>query len=183
MSMYQSRQDRAIAREADAKAEMDAKQAERRAEYTGSREVGRGLFKDPRRAHVDELVRARLNRQQGHVAPNPLKAAQDKAWAKLEPLVNEIPGRPLSINVVKAVVAAAERGPVSAERGEQLIDFIVAGRTKGYETKADVIAKLERMNAYVAKERPLLNAFCKETGAGDSVPLALELLAESADRG
>jgi hypothetical protein len=67
------------------------------------RKLGAGLFVDERRALVDRLVHAQVSTAKGHVPPSELKAAQDAEWAELEPIINEIPGRPLSATAVQEI--------------------------------------------------------------------------------
>ena len=179
---YVDAQDLAAKRQRKADAEATERSAERAAEIRDRDERGRALFKSEQRCYLDQLVQADLNAAQGYVGPHELKAAQEEAWAQLEPIINEVPGRPLSVDAVKAIVAGVRRGPVSGERVGELIDMIVETRSKVYQTKASRTAELSAMNAEVAKERPKLNALLRATGAGNSVPLAREMLAESADR-
>jgi hypothetical protein len=162
---------------------MDAAQAERRQAQSQRQVRGLGLFKDPRRAIVDNLVKVQMEQARGgHVPPAELAAAQDARWAQVEPVVYEDPKRPLSVEATKEVVAAMERGHATEAGVQQRIDLIVSGRTPVYETKASKTDELVAMNADVAKLRPKLNALGKETGVGNSVPLAREMLAESAER-
>jgi hypothetical protein len=143
---------------------------------------GRGMFVDERRHYVDELVRVDLNATKGYVPPHELEAAKAEVWAVLEPIIYEKPDRPLSVSAVKELVAGVQRGPVSEARRGQLVDYITATRTKVFETKASKTAELSALNQEMVKQRPRLNAFCNRTGAGDSVPLIREMLAESAER-
>src|SRR5690349_18840823 len=116
--------------------------------------LGASLYGDERRAYVDQLVKTDLDASKGYVRPGELKEAQDQAWAELEPIINEIPGRPLSVAAVKELVAGVARGSVTEERRGQLIDLITSARTRVFETKASKTAELAVMNAEIAKERP-----------------------------
>jgi hypothetical protein len=181
MSMgYVSSQDAAIAREAAAKAEADAAQAERRAEYAASREVGRGLFKDTRLHHLDELVRVELNKQQGHVRPHELAAAQARVREALQPILTESPEMPL--DAFKEIVAGLNRPKLDDAGVDARAEMLVNARTAVYETRSDRKATLAAVNAELATEKPLLNALLKSTGAGNSVPLARMLIEDAMDR-
>jgi hypothetical protein len=182
MTQYRDPQDAAAERQEAARLEVNEEMAQRRAELVDLDVRGRGLFQDERRAYLNELVRVDLNAAQGYVRPGEIQAAQDAVWAALKPIIYEVPDRPLSVDAVKELVAGIQRGPVSEARRGQLVDFITSTRTKVFETKASKTAELTALNAEVPKKRPLLNALCKATGAGDSVPLVREMLAESAAR-
>ena len=178
--MYVDAQDAAREREERIR-ESQAKAGAAKVEDMNARNIaGQGLFMDERRAYVNELVRVDLNTVQGHVTPHDLAVAQAEAWEALGPIIYEVPDRPLSVDAVKAIVAGLQRGQVSTERRGQLIDLITSTRSKVYQTRASKTQDLVNMNADVAKTRPALNALLKATGAGDSVPLARELLSESA---
>lgn len=169
-------------RQAHVRKEQDAKSAERHAE-TVERDVRmRGMFKDPCRAWLDEQVRVDLEAAAGLPSPPELAAAQQEAWTALAPVINEIPGQPLSLNAVKELVIGIQRGHVSEARKGQLIDLLLSTRSKVYQTTATETAKLAAMNEDLAKARPKLNELLKATGAGNSIPLARELLAEAAEQ-
>jgi hypothetical protein len=182
MAEYIDPQDVNRDRQARVRAEQDVDLAQKRTEVA-TRDVRlRGMFKDERRVWLDSQVQADLTTAQGHVAPPDLKAAQDEAWSVLEPVIFEVKDRPLSLAAVKEIVSGLQRGSVTEERKAQLMDLLASVRSKVFETKATKLTELVAMNAQLAKERPGLNALLAATGAGNSVPLARELLAEAAER-
>lgn len=178
---YIDAQDLARERAAQIRQEQKAAHTERVAELNDLQQRGRGLFKDPARLALDQLVKADLETHGGYHRPADIAEAQEEAWAALRPIIHEVQGKPLSTAALKEIVGGVRRGKVSDERVDQLVDLIVSGRTGVYETKAARTAELAAMNRDLAKERPLLNALLKATGAGNSVALARELLAERAE--
>lgn len=141
--------------------------------------AGSRLFRDARRSYTDDLVRVELEQARGgHVPPGVLKEAQDALWRRLQPVLDEVPDKPLSVEATKEIVSGMQRGKSSDSRVAELVELVTNTRTAVYETVSAKRQELTDLNQALPKERPLLNALLKSTGAGNSVPLARELLAE-----
>jgi hypothetical protein len=179
MGEYRSSQDRAIAREADAKADMDKAAAEKRADYLARQQVGRGLHGDARAQKGDEFTRAQCTRA-GIVNEWQIQAACARRRAADAPLLAENPE--MTPTGYMDILRAPSR-PITAEALKAREELVVASHAiPVYKTKADVLGLITEANANLPVERPILNQRLREGGGSVSPPVLRTLIDEAAQR-
>jgi hypothetical protein len=173
---YIDPQDRARQREEAAREVQDEALDKRRAELAEAGVRHRGIYRDERIVHLDDMVRVEMNNRHGHVSPHELAAAQERAREVFQPILTESPNMPL--DQFKEIVSGINRPKLTADAVDARAQMLTETRTKVYETKGDRKAALAAVNKDLARDKPILNGLLKSTGAGNSVPLARSLMGE-----